>query len=152
MYKRLTNNYPNLPVELYACYGGHGIFNNDPEKDKRSLYRIQKAICFFNRIRSGDKTQTYIQINKNEYKIPYQELDLISPVNCSYTPMSDDYVINTSVSNCVEPTTAISIRAPSRATLFIKSRSSEMNITISDIDGKMSWSRQNVWEKIFRFR
>jgi len=93
MYKRLINNYPNLPVELYACYGGHGIFNNDPEKDKRSLYRIQKAICFFNRARNGDKTQAFIQINKNENKIPYQELDLISPVNCSYTPMSDNYVI-----------------------------------------------------------
>lgn len=106
MYKRLINNYPNLPVELYPCYGGHGIFNNDPEKDKRSLYRIQKAICFFNRLRSGDKTQTFIQINKNENKIRYQELNLTSPVNCSYTPVSVDYPTNISGNRIAAGSTA----------------------------------------------
>ncbi len=82
LYKRLTNNYPDLAVELYACYGDHGIFNNDPKTDPKSLYRIQKAVCFFNRVRNGDKSRNYIRINKQEEDITYTELILRSPVNC----------------------------------------------------------------------
>ena len=89
IFKRLINNYPGLPVELYCCYGGHGIFNKNPQTDLKSLYRIQKAICFFNRVRNGDKTQTYIRINKDEILITYHQLDSISPVNCSFTGLKN---------------------------------------------------------------
>lgn len=84
IYYRLVNNYPDLPVELYACYGGHGIFNNDPENDAKALYRIQKAICFFNRVRNNDKRRNYVYINKNDAEISYDELTSISPVKCNY--------------------------------------------------------------------
>ena len=46
MYQKLRNNYPGLPVELYACYGGHGIFVGNILANPNSLYRIQKAVCF----------------------------------------------------------------------------------------------------------
>ncbi len=84
VYYRLINNYPDLPVELYAAYGGHGIFNNDPEKDPKSLYRIQKAVCFFNRVRNNDKRKNYVYFDKNDDDISYDELISTSPIKCNY--------------------------------------------------------------------
>lgn len=92
IYYRLVNNYPDMPVELYAAYGGHGIFNNDPETDPKSLYRIQKAICFFNRVRNNDKRKSYVYIDKYDYDISYNELILISPVKCNYKRSRIDQV------------------------------------------------------------
>ena len=92
IYTRLVNKYPDLPVELYACYGKHGIFDDDPESDPKSLYRIQKAVCFFNRIRKGDKSQKIVLINKNDDDISYAELNSTSPVDCDYTNFKKEII------------------------------------------------------------
>lgn len=84
IYSRLINEYPDLPVELYACYGSHGIFDKNPQTDPKTLYRIQKAVCFFNRIRNGDKNRKYVVIDKEETDISYTELVSTSPVDCNY--------------------------------------------------------------------
>jgi hypothetical protein len=96
MYSTLVNKYPDMPVELYACYGNHGIFAGNPQTDQKSLYRIQKAVCFFNRVRNGDKSRNFIQINKDEKYITYSELDSISPVNCEFNAMHSAQFANTS--------------------------------------------------------
>jgi hypothetical protein len=98
IFYRLVNNYPDMPVEMYACYGGHGIFSNNPLTDLKSLYRIQKAVCFFNRVRNNDKRKSYIYIDKNDDDISYEELISISPVKCKYrrktldqTPLASNF-------------------------------------------------------------
>jgi dienelactone hydrolase len=82
IYERLIHKYPGIPVEVYVAYGKHGIFEENPATDQKALYRIQKAICFFNRVRNGDKTQKYVEIDKNEDDITYEELIQTSPVEC----------------------------------------------------------------------
>jgi len=89
IYARLANRYPNLPLELYSCLGSHGIFDKNPQTDSKTLYRIQKAICFFNRIRKGDTSRKYIIINKQEEDISYAELKSISPVDCEYPGLKE---------------------------------------------------------------
>jgi hypothetical protein len=153
IYTRLTNRYPGLPVELYACYGGHGIFDGNPETDPKSLYRIQKAICFFNRVREGDRSRTYISIDKNESDITYQELDSISPVNCSYTPLlNKDVYANSSIEKntgttqdeernefIIYPNPAVSY-----ATLHVNNEISKTEIALTDADGKILWTKKSV--------
>ncbi|SFQ54890.1 carboxylesterase family protein [Parafilimonas terrae] len=82
IYERLIHKFPGIPVELYVTYGKHGIFDENPSTDRKALYRIQKAVCFFNRVRNGDKTQKFIEIDKNEDDITYDELIKASPVEC----------------------------------------------------------------------
>jgi hypothetical protein len=157
IYKRLIHNYQNLPVELYACYGGHGIFTDDPETDPKSLYRIQKAVCFFNRVRNGDRTQTYIRSNKQEDSITYEDLDSISPVNCSRAGFQNNavsFITNLSNSNANTQQGKTSVRfiiAPnpstSQATLFINGECKEINVTITNLDGKVLWHKESVKEK-----
>ena len=93
IYSRLANRYPGLPVELYSCYGSHGIFDKNPQTDSKTLYRIQKAICFFNRVRNGDKSRKYIVINKDEDDISFAELHSISPIECEYSAVNKPPVI-----------------------------------------------------------
>ena len=151
LYKRLISNYPDLPVELYSCYGGHGIFDGDPETDLKILYRIQKAICFFNRVRNGDKTQAYIRIDKQQEDITYSQLNHISPVNCSFKPSYTSIKDNTAdnISNSEAPV-QFSIApnpATSQATLFMKGQFKEINITLTDLNGKILWRKENVSER-----
>jgi hypothetical protein len=149
IYTRLTNRYPGLPVELYACYGGHGIFDGDPETDPKTLYRIQKAICFFNRVRSGDKSRAYIRIDKNENDITYQELDSISPVNCSFTARSNKNVYaNSSMETRTNTIQNEFIVYPnptaSYATLHVNNEMPEINITLIDADAKILWTKKSI--------
>ena len=102
IYSRLVNKYPDLPVELYACYGSHGIFDKNPETDQKTLYRIQKAICFFNRVRKGDKRRNYVVINKEETDISYAELNSISSVECEYSALKTPPAIAINNSNAQE--------------------------------------------------
>jgi predicted esterase len=154
IYQRLIHNYQLLPVELYVCYGGHGIFNDDPATDQKTLYRIQKAICFFNRVRNGDKTQTYISVNKQEDSIAYNELDSISPVNCGFTGIQKNivsYITNTGNNHAnmqqAKPSLSFIISpnpATSQATLFIKGEYNEINIAITDLQGSVLWHQESV--------
>jgi hypothetical protein len=143
IFKRLVNNYPDLPVELYCCYGGHGIFNKNPEDDLKSLYRIQKAICFFNRVKNGDKTQTYVRINQEELSISYHRLDSISPVKCSFAGFRKHLFVVDLISNedALPGKTDEYILSPNpalmQATLFIKNELQELDITLTTSAGKI---------------
>jgi hypothetical protein len=153
IFKRLANNYPDLPVELYCCFGGHGIFDKNPGDDLKSLYRIQKAICFFNRVRNGDKTQTYIRINKEQPLITYHQLDSISPVSCSFTGLKDVSSPATALTDnevllfktdeyIISPNPAVL-----QATLFVKNELKEIDVTLINSNGKILWKRNNIKEK-----
>jgi predicted esterase len=92
MYDQLTSSYPTLPVELYACVGDHGIFEGSPlgttETNLKSLYRIQKAICFFRRVRQGATTQIFEDFGNDdltivdESQLSRSDLDSQSPLDC----------------------------------------------------------------------
>lgn len=152
IYARLTNKYPDLPVELYACYGGHGIFEGNPKFDSKVLYRIQKAICFFNRVRNGDMSRTYIRINKNEDDITYNELISISPVNCSYrgSLQKDFYTDNSTEKN----TKAIQDKTPDEYIIYpnpaslhailVINKKLLVNIMLTNANGKLLWSKNNI--------
>jgi hypothetical protein len=151
IYTRLTNKFPKLPVELYACYGDHGIFIGDPTISSKSLYRIQKAVCFFKRARNGDKTQKYVQINKNETDITYDALKLISPVSCNVKAYNS---VNASANSFSKAETfptdkklALSIwpnPVLSVATLFIKGKFNNINIAVTNLLGQVLWMKENI--------
>jgi|GEM_PF-3477011 len=156
MYNRLLHKYPDLPVELYACYGGHGIFDENPETDQKSLYRIQKAVCFFYRLRMRDRTQKFISISKKESDITYKELDSISPVSCTVYGSQDLVKLHTDGKdgnigsfNKIKPAGFLIYPNPAiyNATLLINGELQEMNISIIKTDGRVIWRRLNVREK-----
>jgi len=79
IYKRLTNLYPGLPVELFSCKGGHGIFE---ENDAEGLYRIQKAICFFRNAKQGSTTTSLVERQETDNNITVDSLRVWFPLNC----------------------------------------------------------------------
>ena len=154
IYTRLVNKYYNLPVELYACYGGHGIFTGDPDKNTKALYRIQKAVCFFNRVRNGDRTRTDNEINEEQDDITYEELDSLWPVNCVASPDSRKVSVASNANNSIisneveEATLSISPNpALSAAALSINTKFTRANIIITSLVGKVIWRKENLYEK-----
>jgi len=150
--KKLAETYPGLPIETYFCYGGHGIFNGQLSTDLKALYRVEKAVCFFNRLRSGDKTQTFIRINKPDSEITYQELDSISPLTCNYTASAMNGTFKTYTNEALRVNmgnrfTIYPNPTASQATLQVKAGQKKINITITDFEGKILWSRQNITER-----
>jgi len=148
IYKKLVNSYSGLPLELYCCYGGHGIFYDGLSADSKSLYRIQKAVCFFNRLRNGDKTHAYVEINQQDSVITYRELDSISPVLCGHGAVAasapsknygDEGHANATTGFTVYPNPAYS-----SATLQVTGDLKKIDISIADINGKILWSKKNV--------
>ena len=142
--------YPKLPVELYACYGGHGIFNEDPETDPRSLYRIQKAVCFFNRARNGDQKQTFVRTNQQEEDITYNYLDSLSPVNCNVTNSKSAIALSANPANNSGNQTVELMLSPNRetpqATLFVNCKFKEMSIMLTGPDERILWRKENTRE------
>ena len=106
---------------------------------------------FFNRIRNGDTTCTYIRIDKNEDDLDYRELNLISPVNCSSK--------NNNLSTYSKPSTlsnsfAASVKlivvpnpALSTATLLINEPFKKVNIFLLNASGNILWKKENVEQK-----
>lgn len=149
IYQRLVNKYPTLPVELYACYGSHGIFGDEREGDLKSLYRLQKAVCFFKRVRAGDQRQTFIEIDENDTDISYQQLISISPVDCSSSNLlntsakSSAAAVNTVFDNNSAKLLISPNPAQSTATLCINFKFKKANIALADMRGRILWKKEN---------
>jgi hypothetical protein len=146
IYSTLVNSYAGLPIELYACYGGHGIFDGNPESDTKALYRIQKAVCFFKRVRNGDKTRKSVYIYKQEDDISYNKLISTSPVSCSYKRAEYNYNATAEIITGKTPLALIVSPNPvtSVAKLAINGKFKKLNIALTDPNGKILWSRENI--------
>ncbi len=79
IYKRLTRKYPNLPVELFSDKGGHGILQGG---GGISLYRVQKAVCFFRNAKMGGTDTNFVQRPEADNTITLSQLQTWFPLNC----------------------------------------------------------------------
>jgi hypothetical protein len=139
--KKFSN--PKLPTELYAVNGGHGIFQGDPqavtEEGLKSLYRIQKAICFFRRVRQGDLSQAdYINDKKNDKELTHAQLSAASPLVCNYTgaaPMAPGNTVAGEISVAGDNLTSVTTR-PFITCNYTVTRSTQVTIRLYELNGR----------------
>lgn len=141
IYQRLTQKYPNLPVELITCKGGHGIFEGNPVTDSLSLYRIQKAVCFFRRVRQGETDTNYLKLTLDE-SIPGQItrhiMDSISPVDCDTSASINFVSAQQNVSSIAEEGRyKVFVANGSIACQYKLTAPTNVNITVYDITGRI---------------
>lgn len=127
IYKRLTHQYPGLPVQLFSCVGGHGIFK-DGDKAK---YRILKAICFFRNAKLGNTDTVLVQRPEFEDDIPLDSLEKWFPLQCG-SGSKARYVQQ----QVLEDEATLSVQGNSIYSVYTVQQQSRIEIVITDIMGR----------------
>lgn len=89
IYRKLRSKYPTLSAELFSCKSGHGIL----QTDGKSLYRVEKAVCFFKNVVMGVQVDTIVERNEKDGKISVDSLMKWFPLDCPANPIARQAII-----------------------------------------------------------